>query len=282
MSWQIVVLSRVIFGHVFGPIFLKKIADLPATKQRLCWQFGYCLLFSIIYTSFVGFQYHSALWIVVTIGFFNSFGAYCQWRAINISLSKTALFTQADDLIAILLGWYVLNEIKLLGNGLLIGVMVCFAAVSLIASYEKNWRLIKYVAAYSVIWGAAGFLFRYFAIKGIPFSSFLVSWYGGTLLGAICIYVLSHERFPAIKLTKKEVTNVGLLAIVIWLSLFLSYWSAKLAPVTVYQPIFMITEAIFPALIGLYIFKEKGRLTSREKIAFLIGLTGVAIIALYY
>jgi multidrug transporter EmrE-like cation transporter len=64
--------------------------------------------------------------------------------------------------------------------------------------------------------------------------------------------------------------------------MLLAYSTAKLAPLTVYQPILMVSEAVLPSLIGLYVFHENKSLTQREKIAFVIGIAGVIIIGLSY
>jgi len=155
--------------------------------------------------------------------------------------------------------------------------------------------MIKYIGIYSVIWGVASFLDRYFAITGISFSEFLVSWYGGTLIGISCILFFFREEGLTIKVPKKEIMGVGILAIAIWLSMFLGYWAAKLAPITVFQPIFMVSEAVLPTLIGLLLFREIKTLRVKtftflgrsyafplEKFAFLLGLAGVVAISASY
>ena len=233
--------------------------------------------------------------MVAGIGFFNSFGAYCHWQAIKISLSKTSLFTQTDDIIGMSLGYWLLNETKYLNTGLIFGIILCLGAASLLISGESNIRLIKYVAIYSIIWGIATFLERYFAITGISFSEFLVGWYGGTLVGISCILFFLKEEGLAIKVPKKEILSVGILAIAIWLSMFLGYWAAKLAPITVFQPIFMVSEAVLPTLIGLMVFKEIKSLRVKtfifhdrnytfplEKFAFLLGFAGIIAISASY
>ena len=58
----------------------------------------------------------------------------------------------------------------------------------------------------------------------------------------------------------------------------LGYWVAKLAPITVFQPIFLVSEMVFPSLVGFLIFREIKDLTTVEKIVFPLGLTGGLII----
>jgi len=242
----------------------------------------FCLAFSSLYALIFGFTFKSELWMVAGIGFFNSLGAYCQWQAVKMSLSKTSLFTQADDIIGISLGYLFLNETRFLNSGLILGIIICLGAASLLISSESNIRLMKYVGTYSVIWGLATFLMRYFALSGIPFCEFLASWYAGTLIGISCILFFFKEEGLTIKAQKKEIMGVGVLAIAIWFSMLLGYWAAKLAPITVYQPIFMVSEAVLPTLIGFIIFKEAKSLSVKEKFAFLLGLTGITAIAISF
>ncbi len=283
MPWQVIVFSRVVLGHIIGTALLKKLLQSYKIdrKKLLCWQFSFCLIFSIIYALIFGFTFRPILWLIVGIGILNSFGAYCQWRAIDLSLSKTSLFTQADDLISLFLCYWLLDETRFLNIGLVSGLILCFGAATLLMSKESNVRLIKFVGTYSVIWGVAGFLIRYFAISDIPFAEFLCSWYAGSLLGTLCIFFFSKEIKLSFKLTKKEMRNVGIVAITgAWGGMVLVYWAAKLAPLTVYQPIFLVSEAVFPTLLGLYVFKEINTLLSKkEKTAFLLGLIGVVVIA---
>lgn len=106
MPWQIIVFSRVIIGHVLTPALFKKATQTnSAIGSLVWWQFLFCLAFSLIYALIFGFTLKSELWMVVGIGFFNSVGSYCHWQAIKINLSKASLFTQPDDIIAVLLGY---------------------------------------------------------------------------------------------------------------------------------------------------------------------------------
>jgi len=199
-----------------------------------------------------------------------------------MSLSKTSLFTQLDDIIAVLLGYLVLHETKFLNITLVFGVIGCFGAVSLLisAKFSDNIPMIKYIGIYSVIWGVASFLDRYFAITGISFSEFLVSWYGGSFLG-ISFFLFKQGRL-VIKAPKNEISLVAGLSVLAWFSRLFEYWGANLAPITVFQPIYLVTEAVFPTLIGLYIFHESKTITSKEKIAIVLGLASIIAISVSY
>jgi hypothetical protein len=62
----------------------------------------------------------------------------------------------------------------------------------------------------------------------------------------------------------------------------LGYWVMNLSPIAIAQPIFLVSEAVLPAIIGLWIFKEAATLTNREKFAYIVGIAGVLIIAFSY
>ncbi|MFH1822648.1 MAG: EamA family transporter [Patescibacteria group bacterium] len=292
MTWQIIISLRIITAYVFTPLLLKKITGLPARTRRLCWQFFFCAIFSFLFLLLFkeNISVINKFWLIIAgVGLINSFACYSYWRAIDISLSKTALFTQADDIIAILLGFLFLNEIKFLKPELIFGLIICFGAASLLIfqSYkakstnlhgENNFKLILWVAGFSLIYGIAAFLMRYFAITGITFSTFLTSWYTGSFLGALIILSFAGKNEAGKKLNLKSISGVFILSLVIWLSMLLGYWTVKLVPITVFQPIFLVSELILPALLGLYIFKERKKLTFLEKIAFLLGLFGILLI----
>jgi hypothetical protein len=251
-------------------------------KWLLACQFAFCLAFSLIYASIFGILYQPLMLMAATIGFFNGFGAYAQWRAVDISLSKTAMFTQADDIIGMLLGYLWLNETVFLSFRLGLGILLCLVAGILIASYERNLRLIKFVGIYSVVWGVASFLYRYFALKDLPPSEFLISWYVGASVSALFIAtVLLRGNIPS-NLSKKEISRIGLVALPVWVAMVLAYISAQKSPITIYQPIYLASEAICPTLFGLFYFHEKKVMAAKEKIAFVIGIVGVVIISLNF
>jgi len=283
MPWQIIVFIRVIIGHIVAPVLYKKATQTKSDLEKLIWwQFLFCLTLSVGYGLIFGFTFKSEILLVAIIGFFNSFGCYCQWQAVKINLAKASLFTQADDIIAVLLGYLILHETKYLNTALGFGVIGCFLAASILisAKFSENMRLIKYIGIYSVIWGVASFLDRYFALQSIPFSEFLIGWYGGSFIG-ISFFLLREGRL-VVKAPKNEIALVAGLSIFVWLSKLLGYWGANLVPITIFQPIYLVTEAIFPTLTGLHIFHEYKTLEFKEKLAIALGLASIIAITVSY
>ena len=298
MPWQLVVLSRVVSAHIVFPIIVKHLTGLPSRARKLSLQFLFCAVLSVIWLACkpqpvlkpaieLGSIMMPAMVLLLLVGGINSFAAYCQWQAIGINLSKTAVFTQADDFIAVLLGYVFLNELSFLNSFLLIGIILCFIAAGLFLGGKKsngqsNKALLLWIAGYSFIWGVTVFLIRYFALKGVSFPVFLTGWYGGSFLGSLIILRLEEKPGLFRLLTAKTVLKVFGLAVVVWLSMCLNFWTFKLVPLTVGEPIFLVTEMIFPALIGLYLFKEKRDLTREEITGFALGALGTVIIGLSF
>lgn len=314
MSWQLAVLARIFTAHICTPVLMKKITGLPSRARRLSLQFMFCAIFSFAFAAMSGGLAFNKYWLIIAgIGVVNCLAAYCQWRAVDINLSKTALFTQADDIITVSLGYIILGEAKYLNSTLAMGVALCFiTSTAIVMSKYKtadkkggnvNAKLIGWIAVYSVIWGVAVFTMRYFALNGVSFSTFLTAWYSGSYIGSLLILFLPQlavkiatalklksaqnldlavKKEIGEKLTKTGAKSVLVLSLAIWFSMFFGYHATKLAPLTVSQPIFLASEMILPALIGLWIFKELKELNMIERIAFPVGIIGGLIIGMAF
>ena len=298
MLWQIPVVSRVLTAHILAPYVFKKIVGLPGRTRRLVWQFGLAFVFSIVLAVVTKSPFtFIALLALGGVGVVNSIGAYCQWRAIDISQAKSSLFTQGDDLIALALGYWLLNETKLLNPMLAFGVTVAmvsaitFSWVAYKRRHENgspvSWRnLALWIAAYSIIWGVAVFLMRHFALDGVSLSTFMVGWYGGSLIGALILLIVLGKKEAGTKLAWcgfSGIPGIALLTLAIWGSNLFNYAALQLAPLTVIVPIFQVTEMVFPTLIGLYVRNHKGErevttLRFAEKVIFGSALVGAIVI----
>lgn len=295
MNWQTAVLIKIGVSHILGPTINKKISGLPSRTRRLCWMFGFCFIFSLIFLFGVRLVPSPSMAWVMVIGLVNSLALYCSWRSINISLSKAALLTQADDLIAIGLAWFVLKDGHSLTWTGVLGVSLCLVAVGLFLwprntgdkhqvdkINEENLALFGWVAGYSILWGLDMFIQRYVAILGMPIPEYVFWRYSSSFLGAMVIFWTFGQQESGEKLTWRGVRGVLVLAMISWSSMLLEYFAFTKAPLPVVQPIFQVTESIFPAIIGLYVFKEKNRLQPAERLAFVIGLAGCLILAIKF
>lgn len=303
MEWYIPVALRVLVANGLAQGFMKHVSGLPSRKKLFALQFGFCALFVVGLATLTN---HIALdataLIILAIGFFNGFAAYFHWKAIDISLSKTHLFMFWDDVIAMGLTYWLLGEGKFLNAGIWTGIGLSVAAVvSLIFySYWKETHekkkteqkkdtiaLFLYVMAFSVIWGCAMFSMKYFTVEGVAIEKFLVSWYVGAFLAALIVLAIYPEKKVAGDVEQGSLTLAGvgkaaLLAAFILSALGLTYWSLSLAPLIVVQPFFLIGEMILPALIGLYIFKERKDMDVFEKTFFALGIIGGFLVVFYF
>lgn len=285
MFWQIPVLCRIIFGYLIAPSLIKIIAGSPSRTRSLVWQYFFSAVFALTTALIIGADlWETRIIVVAVIGAFNAFACYCHWRAVDISLSKTSLFTQADDLTCLFLGYLILGEGKLISPFLGLGVILCVGSALLFAwqksrEVKSNGQLPKgdiwsWVILYSIIWGVAMFSMRYFALDGMALSSYIAAWYSGSLIGAFATFLLGGKKEAGQPLRSKQILRIIPLSLTIWLSLMSAYWAKMLAPITVVQPIFQVAEMIFPTIIGLWIFKEIKELSLISRVAIIIGLMG--------
>lgn len=291
MPWEVPVLLRILWANMLFPVALKNVVRKPWNSKNVCWQFFFTVIFSLVFALSISQDaLEVTLFLVIPVGFANSFAAYCSWRAVQINLSKTSVFTQADDITAITLGYLLLGETKYLNSELVLSIALCFTAGAIFAREKSraqsgsessaNLKLLSWVAGYSFIWGVCMFLMRYFSLEQVSFVNFLFGWYSGSFLGSLVVRILAKSREPNVQLTIRNISELAILALCVWISLFLAYWAFSLAPVTVVQPTFMVSELVFPCLIGLYWFKEIKGLTSKERAAIALGITGGALVSI--
>ncbi len=287
--WFIPVALLILVGYGVVPILNKRIAGAPSRARSLLVQHAFAALFADCICIAMGASIETMFFAVAIVGVLNAFGNYAYWRAIDTSLSTTSLFSQADDLIALALGYIVLHEFAIVGVwlGIGVGILVCAAALFSVEQALKQKRgnpksIIRWIVAYSLIWGVAMFSGRYFALEGVSIVTYLAGWYTGSLVGALTVFALAPAKERGQSLSWAHYASVAVLAVVIMISNALGYWAKMLAPITVVQPLFQLAEMILPTMIGLWYFKERQHLTRREKVALAIGLIGGMIIVYSY
>lgn len=229
--------------------------------------------------------------VILMIGIFNGFACYCHWRAIAINLFITSVTTWVDDMIPLILGYLFLQEIKYFNYWLLLGLGGVFIAVLILTFSENSLReiskvsiqsIIGWVLAYSFIWGGAVFAMRYFALAGMSVWAFTSAWYVGSFVGAILTFLFSSQEEQGASSefwNWKSMASVAPLALNIWICLSLGYWARSLAPLTIVHPIFQVSEMVFPALVGLLVFKEHKHFNLLGWLSMALGLVGGLIIA---
>jgi hypothetical protein len=293
MPWYVPVLLRIGAAYIAGPLLLKPLVDRYAQATLLLLQFLGCLAVALPLA--VVWHQHQLDWRIVAVGFSNGLAAYCYYKAIALSLSRTALFAFWDDLLAMGLSYTLLHEGQFLNARLVLGIGVSLGAVLLftVHSYYQQaqepttkrlpMRLYLYAGAYSVILGLGLFFIRYLGVQGTALGTFLVNWYGGIVMAALLLVLSGADPAQApFTLPWRVLARLGGLSLVALVAMSGAYGAYRLAPQTVVQPLFLVGEMIAPALIGLYVFGERQALDRQERLYFVLGLAGGLLVALSF
>lgn len=291
--WHFPVIARIIIASVIFQILLKSTLGkhLGATSFHKKFFTQYCFCVSIATLIALMHGGITVDWMVlgiIALGFANGFGAYSQWKATQINQSKNSIFTIFDDFIAMALSYWILSEGQYLNTGNVTGLALCISAVFFLFLIDLKRKgehatlaFYGYVAFYSIIWGLAIFLQKYFGFRGIPIEKFLLCWYVGAFTASIVIFLILQKK-ETNRLEKKDYLTMFLLSSCVIGSVALQYESYKHAPQVIVQPIFLVLDMILPALIGLYIFKERKEFTLYEKILFIVAFSGGIVVAINY
>lgn len=247
----------------------------------------------------------SAVLVIMAIGAANAFGSYCHWRAIAISQARTAILSVFDDLIAMSLGWLILGEGSFFSPTLGCGaaMAVCGVAVMSWPAFRKSASaksaadsqqkaqsesILPWVIGFCVVWGVAIFSMRYFSLSGgMPILTYAVSWYAGSLIGAIAVVKLlpkaSSSSVPVQPGSNLVVWGYCCaLGMLIFLALLLLSTALRLAPLLAVVPVTLVIACVVPLLVATLIFREHREMTRIEILGLFMGVSGVILVALGY
>ena len=236
------------------------------------------------------FEWKAQMLVVAVIGVANAVACYWHWKATAINQAITSLSTWLDDIIPLLLGLFILNEFQFLNAMVAIGIMLAVVSAVLFATQTTSlsgvkpgavFQIYKYILAYSFIWGVAGFAMRYLSVKNdMLVWDFISSWYSGSVFGALAVYGLADASDKGEPSTLREaMKKIAMLTGSVVSSLAATYWAKSLVPLVFTQPIFMVSEMVFPTMVGLFIFGERKHFTRLGWLLMLAGLIGGLIIA---
>ncbi len=284
VSWQALFLMRVLLANVLAIWVIKRVAQLPQRTSLLILQYSWLALASGLWWVYNTPRVPSgSANLIIVLGAFNSFACYAQWRAFDISLSRAAIFSILDDLIALGLAYIFLGEISYLNPLLTTGILLSFISAVMLSlprsttSGSVPQAIIYWVLLYSVIWGITAVATRFFAYdQTVPIPTFVFFWYAGSLIGALLMQTCTVKTEQPIMRSAHGL--VALLAGLVFGTTVLTYMLFTRTPVTVLQPLSQLAELIFPLLMGVFVFRESRELINREWIAIAIGVVGGVLV----
>jgi len=294
LTWQALFVVRVLVLQIPCTILIKRTAGLGSRTRRLVWQYLLAALFASVFAVAQGAPVviPDLPWIVLA-GFGNGIACYFFWRAYDINLSKTSLFSIARDVIAMALGYVLLEETRYLSGWVIVGVFLSILSALMLsvrgtngsdqARASVNRTLLIWVLLFSVIWGVTDFSVRYFSfVRSVHTATFLCEWYVGSFIGAVAVLLLAGKAEAGARLQTREIAPLALLAALICISFYLTYEIIALAPITIVLPLLRSSDLIAALLIGLYLFGERRELSGRECWATVIGIVGGLTLAFQF
>lgn len=297
MSAGTAIMVRVIAAHILLPVVFKaKVVGGNRRTERFLWQFVFTFIMAALIALVLGdLVVDARFWIVILVGAIAGSGTFFSWKATNISLSRNSLFAFWDDLIPMGLSYYFFHEGRFITAPVGVGIAMSILAVLGFIWYGRFQKSKKgelgtapplafylYVATYSVAWGLAAFAQRYWALKELSVPTFLFGWYIGTLIVAVLIFLFYKDKAEDQKSTAplllKDIVATFVVAVLILVSLGLALIAYRLPQVAV-QPIFLVTEMVFPSLIGLFVFHERKQFARIEWLFFALGAAGALLVS---
>lgn len=295
--WELIIIGTSLYIYGLVPIAIKKIGATEKSRARK-------LLGQYVFTAFLvgiaiviagpsNVHWSSTFFLIILgIGIANAVGTYWYWKAIDISLTRTSMLSQTDDLFAIGLAFLFLGELELLSPVLVAGIVLAIVSASLflyISHQNKEERvadirrLLVLVLGFSLIWGMSIFSQRFFNVEGINLLTFISAWYAGAFVGALFVrYFLAGDKEIGTALKPNQMFHTFVLAVLILSSLAIQYWIREFTPIAVIQPIQLAAQIIIPTLAGLFIFKERAKITQIEKWLLTISLLGIMLVMLSF
>ncbi len=291
MSWLVPLLLRVVVAQVVAPTLQKILAATHGREERFLLQFVAATVIAIGVGMWSGATLNQWTFVAAGLGALSALGAYCQWRAMHLSLSRYALCTWMDDLSAMFLGWAVLGEGRFFNGLLVAGILLAFGVtITLLIRdcrrktdkrIESTMAFVLWVAGFSATYGVVVFSIRALALRDVmDIGSFVVGWYPGATSVGVIILLRKRMIKGLDVLTLRDVWFSVALGAVIVAALAAHVWVLQLAPIIATQAIFLIAETTLPGLIGLYFFNEKKDLALVDYGFFALGLVAVLMIAL--
>ncbi|MBI4065734.1 hypothetical protein HY412_00880 [Candidatus Kaiserbacteria bacterium] len=294
VSWFVPVIIYVVINYLGVRSLNKHLANQPDQIKRITVNMFFCACAGALFALVTGnLRFDSNTYFVMGVGVLNAFANIMQWRATKVSMSKTSMLSFGDDIIAVLLAWVIIGDGKYLNGVSASGMVLCLLTGILFWWHSNKTKAGKetssfyfHVLAYCMLWGIAIFSQRYFAFNNLSVAQFVFAWYLGSFLtmaaiftGRAVVRTISNSGEKAIAFRFKDYAIVFVYALGIAGGLAIEYWAKILAPLTVVQPIFLVSEAVIPTIIGWTIFRERKTFDRAQWSFSALGFTGVILLA---
>lgn len=275
---------------------IKLIANnLPRVKALFA-QYLFCALFVFLFWLFFDRSLPSVnLFLAIAGGMalLNYLGAYCQWSAYKIDMSRTSLFFPWVGLLAIALFCIFLDEYKNLKPAALIGVGLHVVAIYLFymgrtkEKKKENNRMgnkgdnfkkwLFFTLGMVILTGLLNFWTEVLAFS-VPKTQFLLCWYFGSFVFSSLALFFQKEKTEPSKV--KLFYFVPLLSLAIVMALACWYWAFQLNSGTLVVSFQALNLTFIPVLIGWLVFGERKGLNRVELSGFLCGIIAAILIIL--
>lgn len=290
-DWRLPVVLYIVLAFGLVRWMGKKYIVGDKRTKRLFLQFLVCFLVAFVLSVSQGqvalvFGTTAIVWVV---GLMNGVACFYSWKAQDISLGRSSVFTIGDDIISMSLSYFILNEARYINIWSGSGIALAIIALLLFVNHAYRAKIrgeselplqgLLYIGVYSVLWGVAIFAERYFSANEVPVAPFALAWYGGSLVAAFLIRVFVHEKdtrqMGDLTFRDKVITAVYSMLIISCLGLV--YWSFK-SPQIIVQPIYFVAEAIVPTIIAFVFFSERAQFDAAEYVYLGVAIAGVLLI----
>jgi hypothetical protein len=297
MPWYGPVVLRMVVTSVALPRLVKPLAAHPARAP----------LFALPFAGAVALARPAALLLgqatlhlpIAAVGVFTGLAAYAYGRAIDLSLSRTALGACWDDLLAMGLSSRLLQEGPCLHAWRLTGIGLSVVAVILCTVHDDGTRSaspqdqapvprvhVLYAGLDSVMRGLGVFFMRAIGLQDIGLARFFLNGDAGAGMAAGRLVLTFRVRMPPlavpVALTRPAWLRLGGGSLLILVAVGAADGAYRLAPQTRVQPLFLVGAMVGPALIGLDVFGEREALARRDQLYFTVGLAGGPLVALSF
>ncbi len=284
------ILCRIVVNDLVLTLAVKQSIQTQATSRSLVWQyvFGFALVCLSFPWVIPGMPDPLSCLCIIAIGASGAFALFAMWKVMAVSVGVSSLCGPLPAVVSIVLGFVFLDESQHVRSyGLLVsGLILCVLAALRLGrkgkggSYKKDvlLGLLPWVIWVGVIRGGVGFALRFY--RDVPTASYVFLGYFGALLGAIMVYSFCGAQIRGKPLVPSQKKVLFAIAVLYVLNLWINKWLHAVAPLSLAQPVLLVTGTLVPLLLGTFYYGDKGLLGKQALIAMGLGIVGMLFVVL--